>query len=123
MDDCFNAAVATVLQIPLGESFDSRMDRRIRAGEDPDDITVTVEREFERWLSHRGLEMRVHKKVPPAKKRWIGIVSMGFSRDHCMVMSGDEVLFDPTADLGTPVQAFGIDEVDFGISFAKKRRK
>lgn len=37
-DDCFAAAVATTLQVPLDQVPDVRIDERLRAGESPENV-------------------------------------------------------------------------------------
>ena len=100
-DDCWAAAVATTLEIPIDQVPDSRLHERRRAGESVEAINCSVRQEFERWLTGRGLRMVTHRKVPAARARWIGIVpgrGMGWS-DHSMVMSWGAILFDPTRDV------------------------
>ncbi len=48
---------------------------------------------------------------------------MGFGRDHCLLMAGDQVLLDPTADLGIPVRIFGLDALNYGVTFEKLTEK
>ena len=121
-DDCWTACVASCLQIPIAEVYDSRIDKRLRRGETPDAILQTVTAEFEEWLTGRGYRMVTHRN-PPAAGRWIGVIEMGFGRDHCLLMAGDQVLLDPTADLGIPVRIFGLDALNYGVTFEKLTEK
>jgi hypothetical protein len=139
VDDCWAAAVATCVQVPIDEVPDSRIDERLRAGEHPDEISRSAWEEFGPWLAERGLRMLVHRKVPARSKRWIGIIPMpGILGDHCILMSGAQALFDPTQDfvlprlmavakaLGRPApkirtRRFGADAVRWGFSFQKMR--
>ena len=83
--------------------------------------------ELDRWLAGRGLRAIVHRKPPVRLRRWIGVIVMpGDFQSHCLVMSRDEVLFDPArlelADGSTPpqeraVRRFGLESVGFGYSF------
>ncbi len=97
-DDCWAAALATCLQVPIDEVPDPRLDERLRAGEDPAEVDRSAWLALDRWLADRGYRMTVHCKPPTSRKRWIGIVQLpGWFQSHCLVMSRDEVLFDPAA--------------------------
>lgn len=122
-----------MLQIPLEAVPDARLRARHRSGELPSAITIQFWQEMEQWLAGRGLRIVVHRKVPAARRRWIGIVrAPGHFNDHCLVMDRGEVLFDPAADVGLgalakmlgrenvptlSVTTWGPDDVDYGISF------
>jgi hypothetical protein len=98
-DDCFAAALSTTLQIPISEVPDPHLRERRHAGEDPDEIIRSGAAEMKRWLAGRGLRMVVHRTVPVARRRWIGIVpAPGWSCSHSLVMSWGEVIFDPATD-------------------------
>lgn len=136
-DDCWAAAVATCLQVPIDEVPDSRIDERLRAGEDSDEISRSAWEEFGHWLRSRSLRMLIHRKVPARSARWIGSIPMpGILGDHSIVMNRAEALFDPTQDfalpgmveiaklLGQPAPKirtgrFGADAVRRGFSFQK----
>lgn len=127
-DDCWAAAVATCLQVPLDEVPDPRLDERVQAGEDPDGINRSAWAEFDRWLGEGGLSMTVHRKVPAPRRRWIGIVKFpGLFMAHCLVMSRDEVLFDPVDRTRheRKVRTYSPADVSYGYSFSKvtKRRE
>lgn len=121
-DDCWTACVASCLQVPIGQVYDSTIDKRLRRGETPDAILETVPAEFGEWLTGRGYRMVTHGDMPP-KGRWIGVIEMGFGRDHCLLMVGDRVLLDPTADLGLPVRMFGLGDLAYGVTFEKLTEK
>jgi hypothetical protein len=72
-DDCFAAALATVLQVPIDEVPDSRLHERARAGEDREEIRRSAARALADWLSGRGLRAIIHRRVPAARARWIGV--------------------------------------------------
>lgn len=136
-DDCFTAAVATVLQLPISELPDPRFGERLAAGEDPEDIDRSARQQFARWLARRGLRMVTHRTLPVARRRWIGVVlQSGWFMDHCMVMAGDRILFDPTEDFVfvalaklTPTaprmraRVGAPEDVDYGISFQNTPRR
>ena len=76
----------------------------------------TVPAEFDEWLTGRGYRMVTHRDLPP-KGRWIGVIEMGFGRDHCLLMLDDQVLLDPTSHLGLPVRLFGLEHLAYGVTF------
>ena len=115
-DDCWTACVASCLQVPIGQVYDSTIDKRLRRGETPDAILETVPAEFDEWLTARGYRMVIHGDLPP-KGRWIGVIEMGFGRDHCLLMPDDQVLLDPTSHFGLPVRMFGLEHLAYGVTF------
>jgi hypothetical protein len=118
LDQCWQAAVATCLQVPLDDVPDARLDARQMEGESVERIDSSAKREFEAWLARRGLQMVEHRTPPWQHPRWIGIVpDVGHFNDHCMLMCGDRVLFDP-CDLGYPFVKYTASDVDSGITFA-----
>lgn len=141
-DDCFAAAVATILQVPPEDVPDPRLDERLAAGENPEEVNRTAWREFEIWLAGRGLTMIVHRSVPVDAERWIGVVPLrGWFQNHCLVMSRSRLLHDPAFDargaiaMGLPgislevvmsptrALAFGPDRIRFGYSFQQSDRR
>ena len=138
-DDCLAAAIATVLQVPLTDVPDPRLDEQVRAGRDPDEISRTTAEKLERWLHARGLRLVVHHRVPVNRARWIGVVvidEMPPFCDHCLVMARGRLLHDPTVwrreeiDLARSVHGeqaakiamlmFGPSSIRYGLSFTKK---
>jgi hypothetical protein len=96
-DECWQIAVATVLEVPVDDVPDWRLDERRRAGEDPKEISRLAWEEMRTWLAARGLRVVTHRKVPVARERWIGVVPMrGRFNDHSMAMSWGDILFDPS---------------------------
>jgi hypothetical protein len=120
-DDCFQAAVATVLQVPINEVPDSRIDERLAAGWSPDKIDRSARKALDAWLAGRGLRMVFHDRLPVAEPRWIGVVPLpGAFNDHSLVISRGELLFDPTMDWGdVRLRLFGLRDVGHGISFLR----
>ncbi len=114
--------MASCLQVPISQVYDSTIDKRLRRGETPDAILQTVTAEFEEWLTGRGYRMVTHGDLPP-EGRWIGVIEMGFGRDHCLLMADDQVLLDPTSDLGLPVRMFGLEDLAYGVTFEKLTEK
>jgi hypothetical protein len=139
-DECWRSAVATVLQVPIDDVPDWRLDERHRGGEDTGEIRRSAWQEMARWLAGRGQRMVTHRTVPAARARWIGVVPMrGLFNDHCLAMSWGEVLHDPTVDfqpvglakiVSTSQLAtirsirpciWGPEDVRYGFSFQKLR--
>ena len=126
-DDCFAAALATCLQVPIDELPDPRIDERLDAGETPDEINRAASVALAVWLQTADLRMVIHHKLPPRRRRWIGVIPMaGDFQDHCVVLNGREILFDPAvwqpvagsdpvADEN--VVAYTFHDVTYGLSF------
>jgi hypothetical protein len=133
-DTCWQAALATCLQVPIAQCPDPHHDERVAAGEDPEDVDEDGWRMTEDWLDDRGLKLVEHRTLPARRRRWIGVIS---AWQHCLVMAGPNVLFDPTFDytlaalskLVSPRQlaaairtrTFGGRDLDLGYSFDRKR--
>jgi hypothetical protein len=126
-DDCLAAAIATVLQVPISEVPDPRLDERLASGESADDINRSAWQQLQRWLTARGLRVTVLHKAPTTKRRWIGVVpNPGTFEDHCLVMVGSELLFDPSVIFehvaGLPerpmqFRIFKADQIRWGLTF------
>jgi hypothetical protein len=102
-DDCWTAAVATALQIPIGELPDPRLDYRLEDGESPEDINRSAWQEFGQFLDSRGLHMSMHRNVPVPMDRWVGVVELpGDFCSHSLVMDRGDVIFDPSFDMFRP---------------------
>ena len=127
-DDCLQAAIASVLQVPITEVPDAHIDRRLRKGEDPDELNRQMWAELAEWLAGRGLEVVVHPSVPVPADRWIGIVPKeGDFQSHCLVMSHEELLHDPARGIAEferqqKVRIWGPDDVMFGLTFEPRQR-
>jgi hypothetical protein len=123
-DDCWQAAVATVIQVDVDEVPDAHADARLAAGETPEQAEQSAGREFDEWLAARSLLARVHKSVPVNADRWLGIVPRpGWAQGHCLVMAHDDLLFDPARAIGAldqsrRVRIWGPDDVAVGVTFA-----
>jgi hypothetical protein len=119
-DDCWPAAIATVLQVPLEQVPDLRLDERVRSGEDPEEVSLSSWDTIEDWLRGRGLRMVVHRIVPAPRRRWIGVVPVqGDFQSHCLVMAGRELLFDPAEARWGTGGCYQAKHVGFGFSFAR----
>ena len=96
-DDCYREVVATVLQIPLGELPDARLDERVREGEEPSRVDQIAKRSMRAFLEERGLREVIHPVgALPCHGRWVGIgEEPGWFKSHALAMGGRGVLFDP----------------------------
>lgn len=103
-DDCFRAALATVLEVPMLEVPDWDIDVRLAAGESPDEIRASGRQALFEWLEQRNLRIVWHptpehrrgEPVAVSLPRWIGVAGgVGEFGDHCYVMAGGELLHDP----------------------------
>jgi hypothetical protein len=127
-DDCFAAAVATTLHVPIEDVPDARLDERVAAGESIADVDRSAQLEWKKWLTRRGLRMVVHSKVPTNRRRWIGVIELGGPfNSHCLVMDRGRMLFDPSYigdRLGRiRLLAFGPGQITHGLSFQTTRRE
>lgn len=122
-DDCWTAAVATCLQVPIEDVPDAHIDASLAAGETPDEIRCDYWTRFRDWLAAERLRMSASQNVPLARRRWIGVVPQaGEFNDHSLVMEHGRILFDPVICSGRQWTAA---EVQLGFSFNKipKRRR
>lgn len=120
LDQCFAAAVATVLQRPLEELPDTRIEARLQAGQTRENISRRAWVIWDRWARREGQRMNVWNPVPAYPDgRWVGIIEAPVTlQSHTVACVGEEVLHDPTGPqelLGQ--RAVGIEDVSWGISF------
>jgi hypothetical protein len=121
-DDCWPAAVATCLQVPIDDVPDPRIDERLNAGVEPGEVNRSAWTEFFAWLADRRLRMTVHTSPPVRRRRWIGVVELpGLFMDHCLVMSRATILFDPVDRNAHErcVRTYSPAEVSCGFSFQR----
>jgi hypothetical protein len=126
-DDCMSAAIATVLQHPIEQVPDFRLDERVKAGETAGDINRASWERIARWAAGLGLTLAIHEKgdVPLDRARWIGVCpdpeGLRTLGDHCLVMSFDRLVFDPSVSVkcpaGTEHRWWDPSQIDYGISF------
>jgi hypothetical protein len=127
-DDCLAAAIATALQHPIEQVPDLRLDKRIEAGEDPREVSRSSWERIARWAEGLGLELTFHEQVPADRRRWIGVCpdpkGSWMLGDHCLVMSRDRLVFDPSVSVKRPpgmtVARFSPSDIAYGISFDRK---
>jgi hypothetical protein len=99
-DDCWPAAIATVLQVPIDQLPLLGIDDGLRAGMRPTWVNRSASQAIHDWMTGRGLRMVDHLQVPIDAERWIGVVPIeGWFQSHCLVMSAGELLFDPAQHL------------------------
>jgi hypothetical protein len=116
-DECFAAALATSLQVPIDDVPDSHLDERLAAGEDPDEITRPVWADIGEWLRGRRLRMLEHQRLPIHRRRWIGACpTPELFSDHCLVMSHGDLLFTPIPE-AYGFLPFTPREIRWGMSF------
>lgn len=138
VDECFAAALATLIQIPLWQVPDWRLHEREDAGDDPAEINRESWARLEKWLGRRGLQLVLHETPPVECARWIGICppspevtamlayahSLGFYAgnftDHTLVMSYSEILHDPAIAVRPPdgcrLQTWHASDVTHGFT-------
>jgi hypothetical protein len=120
MDDCLQAALATCVQAPSPTVPDPRLDERLIAGEDPEEIARSSWLAMVRWAARCGLTITIHPSPPTSERRWIGVVpAAGVFNDHCLVMNRSEILFDPMS-LRRNHSQHDPSEIDWGITLTKE---
>lgn len=148
-DQCLQAAIATAIQVPIEQLPDLRLDQRVVRGEPTDEVNRTSWARMGAWLAKRGLALQFHEQVPVHRHRWVGVITAGplgdedidylvnllgvtreviegreYFNDHCLVMSYDRLVFDPSIGITPPpglaVREWDPDEITYGISFDKK---
>lgn len=142
-DDCLEAAIATTTQVPIEQVPNFALLERRDRGEDPDEITRSTWERIGQWAFKRGLVLTFWDEPPAPRDRWIGVVpssaeetmvleggritrsdSEGGFNDHCLVMSGSELVFDPACGIRLPpgmrTQIYKTTEITYGISFDKE---
>jgi len=96
-DDCLQASIATLLQVPMDQVPDLRFDKQRAAGKEPEEIKRHAAHQLGQWEREHGLTVTVHPKPPTTARRWVGIApGHGQFNDHCLVMSRDEAIWDTT---------------------------
>lgn len=145
-DDCLQAAVATATQVPIEEVPDFALDRRLKRGDNVDEISRTTWERVDGWASKRGLALMYWKgdEVPVPRERWIGVIASSNTgtrtvvdasgrmirtegaafNDHCLVMSHERLVFDPSCSVKVPpgMRMLCCDpaQITYGISFEKE---
>jgi hypothetical protein len=122
-DDCWRAAAATVLKVNPRQMPDAQLDARRSTGANPEQVSASAWGAFLQWLYVSSLRMEVHAaELPVWLPRWVGVVCRpGQFKDHCLVMNGANVLWNPTDLTPSPFAflqpTYTINDVGLGYSF------
>lgn len=136
-DDCFQAAIATATQTPIEQVPDLHLDDRFKEGGIAEEIYRASWETVGRWADAQGLVLTFHRRVPVARRRWVGVVpvaslstvdpSRPLGVDHCLVMEHDTLVFDPICTVKPPiglrVQHFPPSAIAWGVSFDRKEQR
>lgn len=125
-DDCLQAAIASLLQVPPYLVPDLQIDQQRMAGKEPEQINAAVWQKMGPWIEKNAVTIMLHTVVPTSERRWIGVVkgAMGSTTDHCLLMSGRDCLFDvanlvpPGKD--EPVSPYGHADIAYGITIERR---
>jgi hypothetical protein len=125
-DDCLQAATASFLQMPPDLVPDLLLEEQIAAGCEPDEIERNAWALLAPWLDQHGLAMMLHPTPPTTTKRWIGVTySEQLYSDHCLLMTGRDVIFDPWRLLPPgkdhDASPYTLDDVAYGITYDHQR--
>jgi hypothetical protein len=119
-DDCLQVSLATLAQIRPQQVPDLGIDRMRMAGIEPEEIERRTTEALEQWQMRNGVWIAIHPTPPWSAKLWIGVVpSTAEYSDHCLLMRGHDVVFDPSQALPGQEFAFTADEVDYGITIER----
>ena len=94
-DDCLQMAIASLLQVAPHTIPDSRIDQRLEAGDDIEQIERDITLALTQWAARQGATITIH--TTPPNGRWIGVAPSrgdGAFSDHCLIMNGTTCLFD-----------------------------
>jgi hypothetical protein len=127
-DDCVQAALATLLQMPIDRVPDLRLDRRTWIdGMHPDELQRAIEPAFAEWTARYGLTIVAHATPPRWAKRWIGLMSApGVFERHCVVMTRADYLWDvshllvPHKDETVAINGYTLHDVSIGVTVERR---
>jgi hypothetical protein len=144
-DDCLQAAIATATQISIEEVPDFALDRRLKDGEDPTQVSRSAWERLDAWATRRGRTLRVWDSLPLHSERWIGVCRSPYGdaryaydgngdvileegrthfNDHALNMSYDRLVFDPACSVkvppGTRAFEFTPEQIIYGITLNKE---
>jgi len=127
VDDCLQAAIATLLQVPPYLVPDLHLDDQVAAGLDVEEIERATSDKLVRWMDQRAVTIMIHPVPPTTARRWIGIAPTTgepFS-DHCLIMSKTTCLFDPSVvlPLNKDEPGFLADPSDIAYGLTIEERK
>jgi hypothetical protein len=127
-DDCVQASIASLIQMPMYEVPDLQIDKHIAEGRDDEALERSVGHQFSQWMEKHSLTMYRHVNPPLLAKRWIGVVSTGNEvNDHCLVMTGHDCVWDTSHMLPPgkhePIAAHDIftpRDINYGITIERR---
>lgn len=125
-DDCLQAAIATLVQIPMPEVCDFRIDEQQAAGKTADEIEQANDQQLAEWLDAHGLVVTHHPGPPESAARWMGILPgpREFT-GHCLIFTGPTLLWDPTykvpPQLGDTPSTYTPGDVQSGVTINRRR--
>jgi hypothetical protein len=127
IDQCLEAAVATVLRLPYGDVPDFRLRESLESGEAPEEIGARAWAALGGFAARHGLRVVAHERPPTRLRSWIGVVPREQAfRSHSLVMRRTEIAFDPgsawwhLADGRAFRMRFSPTDVTWGISFQRQ---
>jgi hypothetical protein len=96
-DDCLQAAIASSCQIPPHRVPDLGLLGHLSSGLEFELVNRAARESMDQWFERAGLTFRRHA-ILPKTGRWIGVTygPPGSFEGHCLLMSGKDVLFDPS---------------------------
>ena len=74
-DDCVQAVIASLLQMPPHLVPDPHVEELRSAGREDEELDRVVDEQFAAWTAEYGLTVVFHTKPPMWAKRWIGMVA------------------------------------------------
>jgi len=96
-DDCEQAAIATVVGLPMHRVPDLELHVNLFSSNDYEATLAAANATMCAWLAEHHITVR-HHPTPPLTGKWIAVTGdlSGFN-SHCLVMNGRDVLFDPAS--------------------------
>jgi hypothetical protein len=120
-DDCLQAAIASLLQVPMPRVPDLRIAHLRIAGHDEDELARAVNRQLGRWIEENGLNVYLHTSPAVSERRWIGVIPGDVpGADHCLLMAGRDCLFDPDVfwppGSDEPATKLDVGDIEYAIT-------
>jgi hypothetical protein len=123
-DDCLQASIASCVQVKPHLVPVLHIDQQMMLDKDPEEIELGNNVKMGRWMDQHGVTICRHTALPSAAKRWIGVVPSNGITQHCLLMTGRDVLFDcaswtqPGKD--EPVSSYSYDDVNYAITIDRQ---
>jgi hypothetical protein len=120
-DDCFQVAVASLLQVPAHLVPDWQLDRQIAAGKEHEQIERDIWGTLQQWWTEQSVTVTFHHTPPTSARRWVGVIETGKDySDHCLLMSRRDCLFDPSKLLPSrkdePASEWDPNDISYGVT-------